>query len=84
MGLFERARTVFEESMDKCESVASFGILYSAYLKFEQTYANLEGKDEDFERLEELLDKRPFLLSNVVLRQSPHSVNEWLNRVELC
>jgi len=82
MGQFTRAREVFNESMDKCDTVASFGILYSAYLKFEQTYADLTGLDEDFERLEQLLDVRPFLLSNVVLRQNPHNVNEWLSRVE--
>jgi hypothetical protein len=35
MCLFERAREVFEQSMDQCDTVASFGILYSAYLKFE-------------------------------------------------
>ena len=84
MGQFTRAREVFNESMDKCDTVASFGILYSAYLKFEQTYADLTGLDEDFERLEQLLDVRPFLLSNVVLRQNPHNVNEWLSRVEQC
>jgi pre-mRNA-splicing factor SYF1 len=30
------------------------------------------------------LERRPFLLSNVILRQNPHNVNEWLNRVTLC
>jgi pre-mRNA-splicing factor SYF1 len=34
MGMFERAREVFDESLDTCDSVASFGILYAAYLKF--------------------------------------------------
>lgn len=34
--------------------------------------------------LEDLLDRRPFLLSNVILRQNPNNVNEWLNRIELC
>jgi len=48
--------------------VASFGILYAAYLKFEQTLADMTEQEEDFERLEQLLERRPFLLSNVVLR----------------
>jgi len=34
LGLFERAREVFELSLDVCDSVSQFGILYSAYLKF--------------------------------------------------
>jgi pre-mRNA-splicing factor SYF1 len=35
-------------------------------------------------RLENLIQRRPFLLSNTVLRQNPHNVYEWLNRVKLC
>ncbi len=42
--------------------------------------------DEDlrFFRLENLIQRRPFLLSNVILRQNPNNVYEWLNRVKLC
>jgi pre-mRNA-splicing factor SYF1 len=80
---FDRAREVFDEALDTCADVASFGILYSAYLKFEQTFAD-SSEQGAFDRLEELLDKRPFLLSNVVLRQSPNNVKEWLQRVEMC
>ena len=81
LGEFDHAREVFDSSLDKCDSVASFGILYSAYLKFEETIADAQ---QDYDRLESLIDKRPFLLSNVVLRHSPNNVNEWLNRIELC
>jgi len=41
MGLFTRAREVFDQSLDVCDTVASFGILYAAYLKFEQTICEL-------------------------------------------
>eukprot|EP00596_Hydrurales_sp_CCMP1899_P010090 CAMPEP_0119039492 /NCGR_PEP_ID=MMETSP1177-20130426/9022_1 /TAXON_ID=2985 /ORGANISM="Ochromonas sp, Strain CCMP1899" /LENGTH=583 /DNA_ID=CAMNT_0007003453 /DNA_START=983 /DNA_END=2734 /DNA_ORIENTATION=- len=34
-------------------------------------------------RLEYLMDKRPLLLSSVVLRQNPHNVNEWHKRAKL-
>ena len=34
-------------------------------------------------RLERLTDRRPELLSSVLLRQNPHSVKEWLRRVGL-
>jgi hypothetical protein len=40
--------------------------------------------DLKFYRLENLIARRPFLLSNVVLRQNPNNVYEWLNRVKLC
>jgi regulator of sigma D len=52
MGLFARAREVFDQSLDFCDTVASFGILYAAYLKFEQTISELTEQEEDFERLE--------------------------------
>lgn len=34
-------------------------------------------------RLEHLAERRPELLSSVMLRQNPHNVNEWLKRVGL-
>ena len=43
-----------------------------------------DNLDLRFIRLENLIQRRPFLLSNVVLRQNPNNVYEWLNRVKLC
>lgn len=34
-------------------------------------------------RLEDLLERRPELLSSVKLRQNPHNVHEWLQRAKL-
>lgn len=34
-------------------------------------------------RYEHLMDRRPLLLNSVLLRQNPHNVHEWLNRVQL-
>ena len=34
-------------------------------------------------RLEDLLTRRPLLLSSVLLRQNPHNVDEWLKRITL-
>jgi pre-mRNA-splicing factor SYF1 len=34
-------------------------------------------------RFEHLMNRRPLLLNNVLLRQNPHNVHEWLNRVEI-
>ncbi|CEM02311.1 unnamed protein product [Vitrella brassicaformis CCMP3155] len=43
------------------------------------------GEEVDFlmARLDHLLAKRPELVSSVKLRQNPHSVHEWLNRVKI-
>ena len=34
-------------------------------------------------RFERLMMRRPFLANDVILRQNPHSVDEWMNRVRL-
>ncbi|GAB7355079.1 hypothetical protein MBLNU459_g5666t1 [Dothideomycetes sp. NU459] len=34
-------------------------------------------------RFEQLMDRRPFLVNDVLLRQNPHNVNEWEKRVAL-
>lgn len=34
-------------------------------------------------RLEFMMEKRPLLLNNVVLKQNPHNVHEWLKRIKL-
>jgi pre-mRNA-splicing factor SYF1 len=39
--------------------------------------------DMRLERLERLMERRPELLSSVLLRQNPHSVHEWLKRAGL-
>lgn len=34
-------------------------------------------------RYEYLMNRRPLLLNSVLLRQNPHNVHEWLNRIEI-
>jgi pre-mRNA-splicing factor SYF1 len=62
-----------------------------ALLAEKQEAGNEEGDDGEFDvevemrvaRLEHLVDKRPLLLNDVLLRQNPHNVEEWHNRVRL-
>ena len=44
-----------------------------------------EGDDVELrlQRLEHLMERRPVLLSSVLLRQNPHNVAEWSKRVAL-
>ncbi|KAJ3146009.1 Pre-mRNA-splicing factor SYF1 [Geranomyces variabilis] len=46
---------------------------------------DLDDADIDLRlaRFEKLMDRRPFLVNDVLLRQNPHNVNEWEKRVEL-
>ncbi|KAJ1911923.1 pre-mRNA-splicing factor syf1 [Mycoemilia scoparia] len=39
--------------------------------------------DMRLERFEKLMDRRPFLISDVLLRQNPNSVKEWQKRAKL-
>eukprot|EP00455_Lapot_gusevi_P004424 TRINITY_DN11836_c0_g1_i9.p1 TRINITY_DN11836_c0_g1~~TRINITY_DN11836_c0_g1_i9.p1 ORF type:complete len:558 (-),score=213.36 TRINITY_DN11836_c0_g1_i9:61-1701(-) len=41
------------------------------------------GVDLRLARLEHLMNRRPFLVNSVLLRQNPHNTVEWLNRVKL-
>jgi len=54
---------------------------------FYQVNAESEDKINDTDlrlaQLTKLIDDRPFLLNEVLLRQNPHNVNEWCNRADL-
>ena len=100
LGLFGQAREVFEEALTQLASVRDFGIIFNAFLDFTfrdvpekkakneepkfKKFTKEEKEELKFVRLENLIQRRPFLLSNVVLRQNPNNVYEWLNRVKLC
>ena len=47
----------------------------------------MEEKELELElvmtRFEHLMNRRPLLLNSVLLRQNPHNVHEWLNRVQI-
>ena len=95
---FEEARDVYEEAIASVVTVRDFSMVFDAYSQFEESIlsAKLEAygdrdltADEQLDvdmrlaRLERLMERRPELLSSVLLRQSPHSVHEWLKRAAL-
>eukprot|EP01135_Chromosphaera_perkinsii_P000985 Nk52_evm11s155 gene=Nk52_evmTU11s155 len=92
-GQFERARDVFEESMKKVQTVRDFSQIFDGYAQFEESIINMkmedDGDDDDveidmrMERLEFLMSQRPLLVNEVLLRQNPNDVPEWLKRVKL-
>ncbi|KAI9886273.1 MAG: GDP/GTP exchange factor for ARF [Watsoniomyces obsoletus] len=54
-----------------------------------RTAKGIVDEDSDFDldirlmRFEQLMDRRPFLVNDVLLRQNPNNVNEWEKRVAL-
>ncbi|RKP09740.1 pre-mRNA-splicing factor SYF1 [Thamnocephalis sphaerospora] len=68
----------FEESVisSKMEAVAAQG--------GEPDPASALELDLRLARFERLMDRRPFLVNDVLLRQNPNNVSEWQKRVSLC
>lgn len=92
LGMFDKARDMFEEGISKVMKVRDFALIWDAYAEFEEGLLQtlLESRDTDaatFQlqtaRYESVLDRRPFMISSVLLRQNPHNVNEWLHRINL-
>lgn len=95
-GNFEKARDVYEEGIETVMTVRDFSQVFEAYSEFEEagltrTLELIDDEDEDTKidaemrmaRYEQLMDRRPLLLSSVLLRQNPHNVEEWHKRVAL-
>ena len=76
---------IFDSYAEFEESV--IGALMEAASK--RAEKGVEHEDSDFEldirmmRFEHLMDRRPFLLNDVLLRQNPNNVPEWEKRVAL-
>merc|ERR1740128_808332 len=98
-GLFERARDVYEESIQTVTTVRDFTQVFDAYAQFEELALSKKmeevaesespGEEDEVEvelrmsRFEDLMERRPLLLNSVLLRQNPHNVVEWQKRVTL-
>ncbi len=90
-GLFEKARDIYEEGLESVMTVRDFSLIFDAYAAFEEHVlsSKMENDEDDDEielrlaRLEHLMERRPILLSSVMLRQNPHNVHEWLKRISL-
>ncbi|EDQ86376.1 uncharacterized protein MONBRDRAFT_28344 [Monosiga brevicollis MX1] len=95
-GSFEKARDIYEEAIQTVQTVRDFSQVFEAYAEFEEQSLTalmeqmgeegLDGNEEvewRMARYEQLMERRPLLLSSVLLRQNPHNVDEWHKRVAL-
>ena len=92
LGMFEKARDIYEEAICKVITIRDFSQIFDAYAQSEekitQQLIESDQADEDeidlrLVRLEYLMERRPLLVNSVALRQNPHNVEEWLKRVDL-
>lgn len=96
-GEWEKARDVYEEALASVVTLRDFSLVFDTYAKTEEDILaaqmeELESGSKDIEeyevdmglaRFERLMERRPFLLNEVLLRQNPHNVSEWKSRVLL-
>lgn len=96
-GEFDLARETFEEGIKTVVTLRDFTQIFDAYAEFSESYISslmesvAEEADEDDEKeldermkgFEELMDRRPFLVNEVLLRRNPNDVQEWEKRVVL-
>lgn len=96
---FEAARSTLEEGIADVMTVRDFTMIFDSYVEFEEAMIGklMEAsstktknkQDADLEldvkmlQFEQLMDRRPFLLNDVLLRQNPNAVSEWEKRVAL-
>eukprot|EP00043_Microstomoeca_roanoka_P012576 m.121881 g.121881 ORF g.121881 m.121881 type:complete len:821 (-) comp15536_c2_seq1:136-2598(-) len=92
LGNFEKVRDIYEEGLATVSTVRDFSAVFEAYAEFEEAALNAMIEDDNQDdvelelrmaRYENLMERRPLLLSSVLLRQNPHNVDEWLKRVML-
>lgn len=90
---FELARAVFEDAVTSTPVARDFALIYDAYARFEETFVTAMAEspadpsdpalEEQLGRLEQLVERRPMLLSDVRLRHNVHNVHEWHKRARM-
>ena len=89
MGMFGRAIEVYEEALSTLSTVSDFSLVFNSYQNFLDLVVKLKMESSqntyemDLERLELLIERRPELVSSVLLRQNPHNIAEWVKRTKL-
>lgn len=97
-GRLDMARSIYDEAIKSVPTVRDFALVFDAYTKMEETLLSIElerrthkrakkdtgdNLDDRMVQLEALLEQRPFLLSNVRIRQQPNNVSIWQERIQL-
>ena len=94
-GNLGKVRLVFEEGIAAIGTIREFTLIFDTYVEFEESVITakmqMNGADADdpdiderLAHLDELMDRRPFLVNDVLLKQNPNNVLEWSKRVQLC
>jgi pre-mRNA-splicing factor SYF1 len=97
-GEFDQARLTFEQGLQTVVTLRDFTQVFDSFAESEESYisglmesvqsddadeSDEEELDERMKKFEELMDRRPFLVNEVLLRRNPNDVQEWEKRVAL-
>ena len=89
-GNFLKTRDIYEEALGSVSTLEDFAVIFEGYQTFLDSLVGVymkRGESSKAERslklLERLQERREELLNDVRLRMNPHSVFEWMSRVEL-
>lgn len=82
----EKARHNFKTGIQECVTTEDFALLYDSYTLFEEQLLE-EWSGEELEKqmdaYETLLEQRPVLLNDVILRQDVNNIDTWFERVAI-
>ncbi|KAJ7632210.1 hypothetical protein FB45DRAFT_911819 [Roridomyces roridus] len=89
-GEFDRAKETFEKGIATVLTIRDFTQIFDSYAEFCESEEEDEDPEETQKELdvrmvefEDLMDRRPFLVNDVLIRRNPHDVQEWEKRVAL-
>lgn len=95
---FFKVRYYFDKGLKSCVTVKDFTMIYDSYTEFEESLLThlsekLRESDDDpgltneldlrMSIFEKLINDRPFLLNDMMLRQDSNNLDEWFKRIDL-
>jgi len=84
-GRFADAIQVYEDALSQTRTVNDFKVIFGALTSLMKFIAESNDKQRSlfYSKLENLLDREPFLLNDTIIRSDPNNVSEWLLRSSL-
>lgn len=86
----EKVRYLFNQAIKLCLTVGDFSILYEHYTKYEEAYLDKLGDSNselelelNLSHYESLIENRPVLLNDMLLRQDDTNLDNWFQRLEI-
>lgn len=97
-GAIAKSRHYLEKGIKDCVTIRDFALIFDTYTDIEEGQVNdISARLEDepsnmllnaelefrLNFLENFLDKRPVYLNDMMLRQDPNSLDEWVKKIEI-